>query len=76
MLGPIVDGVGGEVLILHSLMFLPQVQRGFQVLTECAPGASGTAALLGPADAAQAPQIQPDRRGQVAPEKSHGIPGG
>lgn len=67
---------GGEVFILHSLVFLPQVQRRLQVLTERAPGAGGAAALLGPADAAQAPQIQPDGRRQVAPEESHGVPGG
>ena len=53
-----------------------QVQRRFQVLAECAPGASRAAALLGPTDAAQAPQVQPERRSQVAPQKPHGILGG
>lgn len=55
---------------------LPQVQRRLQVPAERPPGAGRAAALLGPADAAQAPQVQPDRRGQVAPEKPHGILGG
>lgn len=53
-----------------------QVQRRFQVLAECAPRASRAAALLGPTDAAQAPQVQPERRGQVAPQEPHGILGG
>lgn len=67
---------GAEGLFLRGPTRLSQVQRRVQVLAERAPGAGGAAALLGPADAAQAPQVQPDGRSQVAPEKSHGFLGG
>lgn len=75
-MGCVMQVRGAEGLFLRGPTRLSQVQRRVQVLAERAPGAGGAAALLGPADAAQAPQVQPDGRSQVAPEKSHGFLGG
>ena len=43
-----------------------QVQRYFPLPVERAEGAVSAAALLGPADAEEAPEVQPDGRRQVA----------
>lgn len=51
-----------------------QVQRGVQVPAERAEGAVSAAALLGTADAEEAPQVHQDGRRQVAPAQPHGLP--
>lgn len=51
-----------------------QVQRGVQVPAERAAGAVSAPALLGAADAEEAPQVHQDGRGQVAPAQPHGLP--
>ena len=51
-----------------------QVQRGVQVPAERAAGAVAAAALLGPSDAEETPEVQPDGRREVATPEPHGVP--
>lgn len=62
------------VSILSSCFLCRQVQRCVQVPAERAARAVTAAALLGPADAEEAPQVHPDGRRQVATAQPHGLP--
>lgn len=51
-----------------------QVQRGVQVPAQRAAGPVAAAALLGSADAEEAPEVQPIRRSEVEAPQPHGVP--
>lgn len=52
-------------MLSDHLLSWAQVQRGVQVPAERAAGAVAAAALLGSADAEEAPEVQPIRSGEV-----------
>lgn len=57
-----------------ALCLVPQVQRCVQVPAERPESAVSAAALLGSADAAEAPEVHPDGRGEVEAAQPHGLP--